>query len=37
MIIIKTYYKEGIKFALIRYNNGLETTILYKYLNKFNL
>ena len=34
MIILKTYYKGGLKFALIRYNTGEETTILYKYINK---
>lgn len=36
MTILKTYYKDGLKFALIRYSDGLETTILYKYINKLN-
>ena len=35
MQVIRVYTKEGIKLALIRYYTGEETTILYKYINKF--
>ncbi len=35
MQVLKIYTKEGIKLALIRYSTGEETTILYKYINKF--
>jgi hypothetical protein len=34
MIIIKTYTSNGVKLAIVRYADGSETVINYKYLPK---